>query len=83
VLVRNDEAAGWVAVRYHNEGSVLEAVFNLSAEPRMVPLESDEKWSIALSTDAAAYGGPGEAGLAGRELRLPGHTAALLRRVPA
>jgi maltooligosyltrehalose trehalohydrolase len=83
VRVRNDEAAGWVAVRYHKEGSVLEAVFNLSAEPRMVPLESDEKWSIALSTDAAAYGGPGEAGLAGRELRLPGHTAALLRRVPA
>jgi maltooligosyltrehalose trehalohydrolase len=83
VQVRNDEAAGWVAVRYDKEGSVLQAVFNLSAEAGVVPLEGDEEWSIALTTAAPAYGGRGEAVLAGRGLRLPGHTAVLLRRTAA
>jgi maltooligosyltrehalose trehalohydrolase len=81
--VRNDEAAGWVAVRYDKEGSVLQAVFNLSPEARVVPLEGDEEWSLALSTEAPAYGGHGDATLAARGLRLPGHTAALLRRTAA
>jgi maltooligosyltrehalose trehalohydrolase len=81
--VRNDEAAGWVAVRYDKEGSVLQAVFNLSPEARVVPLEGDEEWSLALSTEALAYGGRGDAALAARGLRLPGHTAALLRRTAA
>jgi maltooligosyltrehalose trehalohydrolase len=83
VEVRNDEAAGWVAVRYEREGSVLQAVFNLSADVRVVPLNGDETWSIALSTDEPAYGGPGEAEVAGCELRVPGHTAVLLRRAAA
>jgi maltooligosyltrehalose trehalohydrolase len=83
VQVWNDEAAGWVAVRYHQEGSVLQAVFNLSAEVRVVPLAGSEEWSVVLSTDAPTYGGRGKAAFAGRELRLPGHTAALLRRAAA
>jgi maltooligosyltrehalose trehalohydrolase len=82
VQVWNDEAAGWVAVRYDKEGSVLQAVFNLSAEVRVVPLGS-EAWSVVLSTDAPTYGGRGKAAFAGRELRLPGHTSALLRRAAA
>jgi hypothetical protein len=72
-----------VAVRYDKEGSVLQAVFNLSPEARVVPLEGDEEWSLALSTEALAYGGRGDAALAARGLRLPGHTAALLRRTAA
>jgi maltooligosyltrehalose trehalohydrolase len=83
VRVRNDEAAGWVAVRYDKEGSVLQAVFNLSPEVRVVALEGDEEWSIALSTEAPAYGGRGDAALAAPGLRLPGHTAVLLRRAAA
>ncbi len=79
VRVRNDEAAGWVAVNYEKGGAVLQAVFNLSAEARAVPVGS-EGWSLALSTDAAEYGGRGEAALGSRELRLPGHTAVLLGR---
>ena len=66
VEVRNDDAAGWVAVRYDKEKSVLEAVFNLSSEPRAVPLAGSESWRLALSTDAPEYGGHGGAGLAGR-----------------
>jgi maltooligosyltrehalose trehalohydrolase len=80
VGVRNDEAAGWVAVRYDQEETVLEAVFNLSPESRTVPLAGAGSWSLALSTDAPEYGGRGEAALAGRAVRLPGHTAILLRR---
>ena len=83
VQVRSDETAGWIAVRYDREGSVLQAVFNLSPEARVVPLEGDEDWSVALSTGAPAYGGQGEAALAARGLRLPGHTAVLLRRAAA
>ena len=83
VQVRSDEAAGWIAVRYDKEGSVLQAVFNPSPEARVVPLEGDEEWSIALSTGAPAYGGQGEAALAAPGLRLPGHTAVLLRRAAA
>ena len=79
VHVRHDEAARWVVVRYDKEGVVLEAAFNLSSEGRTVPLEGDG-WELALSTDAAAYGGRGEAALADGELRLPGHAAVLLRR---
>ena len=83
VRVRHDEAAGWVTVRYDKEESVLQAVFNLAAEMRVVPLEGDEEWSIALSTDAPAYGGPGNAALTGCDLRLPGHTGLLLRGTAA
>jgi maltooligosyltrehalose trehalohydrolase len=83
IQVRNDDAAGWVAVRYDKEKSVLEAVFNLSSEPRAVPLAGSESWRLALSTDAPEYGGRGRAGLAGGELRLPGHTAVLLRKAAA
>jgi maltooligosyltrehalose trehalohydrolase len=80
VGVRNDEAAGWVAVRYDQQASVLEAVFNLSPESRTVPLAGAGSWSLALSTDAPEYGGRAAAALAGRAVRLPGHTAVLLRR---
>jgi maltooligosyltrehalose trehalohydrolase len=83
VRVRNDEAAGWVAVRYDTEASVLQAVFNLAAEVRVVPLAGDGQWSIALSSDAPAYGGRGIAALTGDDLRLPGHTGLLLRRTAA
>jgi maltooligosyltrehalose trehalohydrolase len=83
IKVRNDDAAGWVAVRYDKEKSVLEAVFNLSSEPRAVPLAGSESWRLALSTDALEYGGHRGAGLAGGELRLPGHTAVLLRKAAA
>jgi maltooligosyltrehalose trehalohydrolase len=83
VAVRDDEAAGWVAVRYHKEETLLEAVFNLSPEPSVVPLEEAGSWSLAVSTDASEYGGRGGATLAGGDLRLPGHTAVLLRRTGA
>ncbi|MBA3318840.1 MAG: DUF3459 domain-containing protein, partial [Gemmatimonadales bacterium] len=76
--VRHDEAAGWVAVRYSREGEVLEAIFNLSTEARMVALDQSCRWSQVLFTGAAEYGGPGEAVL-DEGLRLPGHTAVLLR----
>jgi maltooligosyltrehalose trehalohydrolase len=79
VGVRNDEAAGWVAVRYDKEETVLEAVFNLSPESRTVPLAGSGSWSVALSTDAPEYGGRAKAALAGRAVVLPGHTAVLLR----
>jgi maltooligosyltrehalose trehalohydrolase len=78
--VRNDDSAGWVAARYDKEDAVLEAVFNLSPEPSTVPLADSGSWSVALSTDAPVYGGRGGTALAGSVLRLPGHTAALLRR---
>ena len=83
VGVRHDEAAGWVAVRYQREETVLEAVFNLSPEARAVPLTRDECWQLALSTDTVEFGGSGGAALAGRALELPGHSAALLRRTVA
>ena len=83
IKVRHDDAAGWVAVRYDKEKSALEAVFNLSSEPRAVPLAGSESWRLALSTDALEYGGQRGAGLGGGELRLPGHTAVLLRKAAA
>jgi maltooligosyltrehalose trehalohydrolase len=83
VRVRSDDAAGWVAARYHKEETVVEAVFNLSPEPRAVPLGGAGSWSLALSTDAPGYGGGGGTTLAGHELGLPGHTAVLLRRAGA
>jgi maltooligosyltrehalose trehalohydrolase len=78
VRVRNDEAAGWVAVRYEREGEVLEGIFNLSSEARVVPLDETRRWSVVLSSDAPGYGGSGEAAME-RGLRLPGHTAILLQ----
>ena len=83
VRVRHDEAAGWVAVGYTKEESVLEAVFNLSSEPNAVSLAESGSWDLALSTDALRYGGRGEATVVGGALRLPGHTAALLRKAEA
>jgi maltooligosyltrehalose trehalohydrolase len=80
VGVRSDEAVGWVAVGYDREGTVLEAVFNLSSESLTVPLAGAGSWGLALSTDAPEYGGRAEAALAGRAVGLPGHTAVLLRR---
>jgi maltooligosyltrehalose trehalohydrolase len=79
VRVRHDESAPWVAARYDRDGSVLEAVFNLSAESRAVPLDETREWSVALSTDAPAYGGRGEAAVEQGRLRLPAHTGVLLR----
>jgi hypothetical protein len=67
-------------VRYAKEDAVLEAIFNLSPGSRTVPLAGAGSWTLALSTDASEFGGPGEAALSGREVRLPGHTAVLLRR---
>jgi maltooligosyltrehalose trehalohydrolase len=83
VAVRDDATAGWVAVRYDKGESVLQAVFNLSPEPRAVPPAGSESWSLAFSSDAPMYGGPGGAALVGGEVRLPGHTAVLLRRTGA
>jgi maltooligosyltrehalose trehalohydrolase len=80
VRVRSDEPAGWVAVRYEREGDVLEGIFNLSSEPRVVPLDQTRRWSLVLSSDAPGYGGSGEAALE-QGLRLPGYTAVLLRGV--
>ncbi len=82
VRVRNDETAGWVAVRYEKEGALLEAIFNLSAGARDVPLDESRHWRMMLSTDAPGYGGAGEASLA-RSLRLPARSAALLRAADA
>ncbi len=78
VRVRSGEAAGWLAVRYHREGDVLEAVFNLSPEARVVPLDGTRRWSIVLSSDAPGYGGSGEAAME-QGLRLPSYAAVLLR----
>jgi maltooligosyltrehalose trehalohydrolase len=83
VRVRHDEAAGWVAVRYDKEETVLETVFNLSPEACAVPLERRDDWALALSTDAPGYGGQGKAALAGSEVGLPGYAAVLLRRAGA
>jgi maltooligosyltrehalose trehalohydrolase len=83
VGVRNDETAGWVAVRYQREETVLEAVFNLSPEFHTVPLAEAGSWALALSTDAPEYGGRGGADLRAGELRLPDHTAVLLRKKDA
>jgi maltooligosyltrehalose trehalohydrolase len=85
VRVRGDDAAGWVAVRYDKEETVLAAVFNLSPDDRRVPLEAADDWglALALATDAPAYGGRGESAVAGRDLRLAGHAAVLLRRAGA
>jgi maltooligosyltrehalose trehalohydrolase len=82
IRVRNDEAAGWVAVRYEREGEVLEAIFNLSAGMLAVPLDESRCWSMVLSTEAPGYGGAGDAGL-DRAIRLPAYSAALLRAVAA
>ena len=78
VRVRNDETAGWVAVRYQRGGEVLEGIFNLSSEARVVPLDETRRWSVVLSSDAPGYGGSGAAAIE-QGLRLPGHTAVLLR----
>jgi maltooligosyltrehalose trehalohydrolase len=83
VRVRDGRDTGWVAVRYDKEEAVLEAVFNLSPEPRGVPLTGSETWDLVLSTDAPEYGGRGGAMLAGRAVELSGHTAVLLRRAGA
>lgn len=80
VRVRHDAAAGWVAVSYAKEQTVLEAVFNLSPKAGAVPLAESESWRLVLSTDATQYGGRGEATLAGGDLSLPRHTAVLLRK---
>jgi maltooligosyltrehalose trehalohydrolase len=80
VAVRSDEGDRWVAVRYDEEETVLEAVFNLSPESRTVPLAGAGSWSLALSTDAPEYGGGAGAALEGRAVRLPGHSAVLLRK---
>ena len=82
VQVRKDDAGEWVAVRYEREGAVLEGIFNLSPERRVVPLDETRRWSIVLSTDAPGYGGAGEARV-DQGLRLPGHTAVLLREAAA
>ena len=81
--MHGDEAARWVAVRYDEDRTVLEAVFNLSPEGTPVPTAGHEVWELVLSTDAAEYGGRGRAALAGRGLDLPGHSAVLLRRTRA
>jgi maltooligosyltrehalose trehalohydrolase len=78
VRVRNDAAAGWIAVRYAKGDEVLEAIFNLSSGVVAVPLDETRRWGIALSSDAPGYGGAGEAAME-QGLRLPGLTAVLLR----
>jgi maltooligosyltrehalose trehalohydrolase len=78
VRVRNDARAGWIAVRYAGEGDVLEGIFNLAPEARVVPLDDSHQWSLLLSSDAPGYGGSGETAV-DKTLRLPGHTAILLR----
>ena len=79
VRVRSDDAAGWLAVRYEREGEVLEGIFNLSPEVRRVPLAESRPWRVLLASDEPGYGGAGEAALEEGGLRLPGHTAVLLR----
>ena len=78
VRVRSDDAANWIAVRYQREGDVLEGIFNVSPEVRLVPLDDSRRWSVVLSSDAPGYGGGGEVALE-RRLRVPGHTAVVLR----
>jgi maltooligosyltrehalose trehalohydrolase len=80
ITVRNDEEAGWVAVRYETEGEVLEGIFNLSPGAVAVPPDPSRRWSIVLSTDAPGYGGMGQARLE-RDVHLPARTAVLLRAV--
>jgi maltooligosyltrehalose trehalohydrolase len=78
VRVRDDEAARWVAVRYEREGQVLEGIFNFSSDARVLPLDEALRWVVVLSSDAPGYGGSGEAAVE-QGLRLPGHSAVLLR----
>jgi maltooligosyltrehalose trehalohydrolase len=82
VRVRSDGPAGWVAVRYEKEAEVLEGVFNLASEERMVPLDETHGWTLVFSSDAPGYGGTGAATMDQR-LRLPGLTAVLLRGAAA
>ena len=70
---------GWVAVRYDKGGTVVDAVFNLSPEPRQVPLTGAGPWRLAFASDDPAYGGRGEVRLGEHELGLPSHGAVLLR----
>ncbi|HEX2220227.1 MAG TPA: malto-oligosyltrehalose trehalohydrolase, partial [Gemmatimonadales bacterium] len=79
VRVRHDDTAGWVAVRYEREDRVLEAVFNLSVEARIVPVDQTRGWTLAFSSDAPDYGGQGGAELTEGGLRMPAHTGVLLR----
>jgi maltooligosyltrehalose trehalohydrolase len=78
VRIRDDEAERWIALRYERGSDLLEAFFNLSLEARVVPIDDSRRWRLVLSSDATGYGGTGEATLE-RGLRLPGHTAVLLR----
>jgi maltooligosyltrehalose trehalohydrolase len=78
VRVRHDDSAGWVAVRYQKGGEVLEGVFNLSSEARLVPVDDAYRWQVVLSTDAPGYGGEGKAALEAG-LELPARSAVLLR----
>jgi maltooligosyltrehalose trehalohydrolase len=82
VRVRQDDAAGWIAVRYEKGGAVLEGLFNLSAETAVVPVGDASRWQLVFSSEAPGYGGAGQAALA-QELTLPGRAAVLLRRTGA
>jgi maltooligosyltrehalose trehalohydrolase len=79
VRVRHDDAAGWVAVRYDKEDTVLEAAFNLSGEAREVPVDEMDGRAVAFSSDSPEYGGQGAVELTEGGLRLPPHTGVLLR----
>jgi maltooligosyltrehalose trehalohydrolase len=79
--VRHDEREGWVAMRRVGDGQVLIAVFNFSAEPRVVPVR-DAGTEVLLSSDEPRYGGEGWVRVTRGAADLPGHTAALLRSRP-
>jgi maltooligosyltrehalose trehalohydrolase len=79
VRVRQDDTAGWIAVRHEKGGAVLEGVFNLSPEAAAVPVGDPSRWQLVFSSDAPGYGGTGQAALT-HELALPARTAVLLRR---
>ena len=78
VDVRHDPAAEWVAMRYRRGDEVLQAVFNLSPEERLVPMTDPDRWRLVFSSDDPGYGGAGGVGMA-QGLELPAYTAAVLR----
>jgi maltooligosyltrehalose trehalohydrolase len=78
--VRHDEGEGWVAMRRAGDDQVLDAIFNFSADPRVVPVRAGAE--RLLDTDDRRYGGEGRVRLTGDAVEVPGHTAVLLRSRP-
>jgi maltooligosyltrehalose trehalohydrolase len=80
--VDGDAAQRWARVTFAEPGGrAVCALFNLSGEPRVVPLPNDGDWRGVLSTEAAAYGGTGSTfAREGGEVRLQPFSAEVYLR---